>query len=132
MNKINYAKFSLVLEIQGNLVFSSDKQGIRPLLECVKQHRGTITGANLYDKVIGLAAAKIIIYSGMISEVETPLASKKAIALLKKNNIIINAKVVVDSILNKEKKDTCPMEKKALTYKDNEEFWNSLMALFYP
>ena len=120
---------SLLLISNGRAVFTSDKSGIRPLVECVIKFNNIDKKCVLMDKVVGLAAARIIVYAGFIDFVITPLASKKAIDLLEKHKINIAYDEFVDCILNKNKDSTCPMEQKAEKYKDNSVFFNHVKAL---
>lgn len=104
---------SLVLYHKGKPVYQSQDSGLRPLIVCINACKDTYAFCRLYDKVIGLAAARLIVYSGMIASVTTPLASKAAVALLRENHIQIKADTIVDHILNKDKTGQCPMEELA-------------------
>lgn len=126
MIKPDFAKYSLALIKDDEIIFSSDKSGLRPLIECVDGHKSKIKDCILHDKVIGLAAAKIIIYSGMISKIISRVSSKSAIELLKKNNIKITPQIIVDNILNSDKLNICPMESKAMAFKDNGLFFSEM------
>lgn len=122
MKKIDFAVYSLVLVSNEKKIFQSSLSGLRPLMECVKTNY-SLRDCTLYDRVIGLAAARIIIHSGMISNIITPLTSGLAKKLLEENNIAIRAEKIVERILNKDKTAACPMETKALEAKSNEEFF---------
>lgn len=126
MKKVNFSENSLVLVCTGKVLFQSSLSGLRPLVECVKQY-SNYKNCTLYDRVIGLAAARIIVHTGIISRIVTPLASGQAKKLLGQNNIEINAEKTVERILNKDKNGTCPMELKAMKAEGNEEFFLSLL-----
>lgn len=128
----NFTKYSLALIKDNNIVFSSDKSGLRPLIECVNECKSKFRDCILHDKVVGLAAARLIVYSDMISLVITDVASKPAEELLNKNNIIIKAQKIVDNILTKDKSSICPMELKAQLKDDNHEFFLEINNMFYP
>ena len=104
-------EFSLALYRGEELVYFSRKPGLVPLLECISFVKGK--GHILHDKVIGLAAARLIAYSGIISEVFTPVASIAAKQHLKKKGIALHADILVPQIINKAKTGPCPMEEKA-------------------
>jgi len=73
--KPDFTKYSLAL-VQGDIIiFSSQKRGLKPLWDCLENYRQTKESFILYDKVIGLAAAKLVVYSGIISEIRTLLIS---------------------------------------------------------
>lgn len=102
------------------VIFESDKSGLRPLVECILANKET--DCKIYDKVIGLAAAKLIVYSEMITEIQTDLISQPAKEYLE-GKIKFTAKQTVKNILTKDKDDICPMEKEALN-KTEEEFFD--------
>jgi hypothetical protein len=64
----------------------------------------------LFDKVIGLAAARLVVYSGIIAAIHTRLISQPAKQLLKENSIKIEADEIVANILRKDKSAVCPGE----------------------
>ncbi|MFH1053029.1 MAG: DUF1893 domain-containing protein [Candidatus Woesearchaeota archaeon] len=122
----DFEKNSLVLIKDDNVIFSSEKSGLRPLFECVIKFKGKESDCVLYDRIVGLAASRLIVYSGIISKVITPVCSKPAHKLLKDKWIEIESKKIVENILRMDKSDICPMEKLALETKDNKEFWKKL------
>jgi len=127
----DFSQYSLALIKDDKIIFSSDKSGLRPLIECIKKSKGKEANCILFDKVIGLAAARCIIYSGFISNVIAGTASEKAIESLEKNSIKVKAATIVKNICNKDRTGICPMEKKALEAADNATFYNELAAIFY-
>lgn len=132
MKRIDYTKYSLVLVHSDKIIFSSSKSGLRPLIECIeycKQHKPG-SDCTLYDKVIGLAAARLIVHSGLISLVNTPVMSKEAKKLLAENGIKASAEKIVERILNNERTGVCPMEQRAEKTTDNKAFYESLLTIF--
>ena len=67
-------------------------------------------GAVVFDKIVGLAAAKLLVY-GNVAEVLTPTISRDAKKYLQKNEVKLNFKKEVKNILNCHGNDLCPMEK---------------------
>lgn len=132
MLNVDFKKYSLVLTKDDKIVYSSDKSGLRPIIECINNFKLKDKDCVLYDKVIGLAAARIIVYSDIISSVYTPIISKSANSLLIKSNIGVNAQKIVENILNKDKTDVCPMELRAETIEDNKDFFLDIKRLLYP
>ncbi|MFC1754548.1 DUF1893 domain-containing protein [Thermoproteota archaeon] len=129
----DFSKYSLALIKDNKVVFSSEKSGLRPLLECVlrfKSGREEIKDCILHDKVIGLAAARIIMYSAMVSHVFTRTSSRPAKSLLEKNGIPVDAQETVGNIMNNEKSSICPMELKAISIEDNELFFQNAKDVF--
>ena len=124
----DFNKYSLALIKDDEILFSSESSGLRPLIECVKEFKDKAKDCVLHDKVIGLAAARLIVYSEMINEVFTDIASKPAVELLEKKNIKLNAESIVDNILTKDKNDICPMEKKATEIENNKLFFSEIIT----
>lgn len=122
----DYENNSLMLAKNGEIIHSSMLPGLKALVSCIDLHQGKVDECELYDRVIGLAAARLIAYSGIIARVSSPVVSKPAKDYLEKVGIPINAGVVVDNIMMKDKSDICPMEKKALAIDNDESFYLEL------
>lgn len=118
----DFTKYSLALIKDNKIIFSSKESGLKPLIECIKKYKSKFKDCILHDKIIGLAAARLILYSAMINLIFAEVASKPAKELLEKNSIRVDAQKIVDNILNKNKTGICPMELKAIKTKDNELF----------
>ncbi|MBE3116856.1 DUF1893 domain-containing protein [Candidatus Bathyarchaeota archaeon] len=110
MLKPDFTKYSLAL-IQGDkIIYSSQGNGLKPLWDCLENYRQTKDSFILYDKVIGLAAAKLIVYSKIISEIQTLLVSQPAKKFLEENKIPLKAKNTVANIFTKDRQSICPGE----------------------
>lgn len=121
---MNFDNYVLALIKENKIIFSSKDDGLTPLMECIIKFKD-YKDCELHDKIIGLAAAKLILYSEMIKEVKTSLISSPAKKLLEENKIKIEAEQEVENILNKDKTDICPMEKKAMSL-DKEDLFLDL------
>jgi hypothetical protein len=117
----DFSKYSLALFEGGNLIHSSSDNGLRPLFDCLQKFKGK-SGLLLHDKVIGLAAARLIFYSGIIAEVVTGVASIPAKKFLEDNGIIIRASDVAANIMTKDRSAVCPGEVIALNTEAPDEF----------
>jgi hypothetical protein len=116
---------SLILSCGGRKIYSSKDHGLRPLVECIRACKGKYVRCSLYDKVIGLAAAKLIVFSGMVDSARTPLASESAASHLEENGISLDTEKLVPNILNMDRSGVCPMEALAGTMGD-EEFYREM------
>ncbi len=125
-----FSNYSLVLFKKNEILYSSKYPGLRPIIDCIDKHRFAHEDCTLYDKVIGLAAAKLIVYSQIISRVKTQIISKQARKFLENNNIIVRCETEVENILTKDKTKICPMELKAQNFEDNKQFFLELKNLF--
>jgi len=130
MQTPDFEKYSLALIKDNEVVYSSEKSGLRPVFECVSACKGKFNNCILHDKVMGLAAARVVVYSGMISEVITLVASRLAKDLLEKNNIKLTACNIVENILTKDKSRICPGELKAQQITDNRDFFMHLNGIY--
>ncbi len=101
---------SCVLASNGVIVARSQGQGISPLLGYLES--GTLKGAVLADKVIGLAAAAICVQGG-VRQVNALVMSTEASQLLKSHGISNRSRREVGEIKNRAKNGLCPMEKVA-------------------
>jgi hypothetical protein len=98
-------------------------------MECLENYSEVKEKLTLHDKVIGLAAAKLIVYSGIISCVHTPLCSKPAKKFLEEYGIKLYAKKIVANILNKDQSAICPGEIIAMNTKEPDAFSSKIMAM---
>jgi hypothetical protein len=129
MHKADFTKYSLALYKDSKLIFSSKGTGIRPLVDCImklKKESPNIKDCILHDKVIGLAAARLIVYSKMISEVHAGTISKDAAVMLEKEYIEVEAEKGVENILSRDRSGPCPMEELARKVPDNKLFFLEL------
>ena len=54
---------SLMIYKEGELYFESDLKGIRPHLKAINEHGSELEGTLMVDKILGRAAAFLVIYS---------------------------------------------------------------------
>jgi len=128
--KPDFSKYSLALIKDDKIVYSSGWPGLRPLVDCISKCKDEYSDCTLFDKAIGLAAAKLIVYSGMISAIQTKVASKSAIEFLKQQGIEIKTELKVNFILNNDKTGPCHMEIKAEKATSPEALYLELKELF--
>ncbi len=87
----------------GKLIFSMDGKWLYPLIEFYRfviNDNPDLTGAKLKDKVIGRAAAAIIISSG-VKQCHAGLISRKAVSYLEKYGILYSFDKITETILCK-------------------------------
>lgn len=124
----DFSKYSLAL-LEGNkLIYSSQDKGLRPLFDCLGKYKEK-SGLILHDKVIGLAAARLIVYSGMIAEVITMIASIPAKKFLEDNGIIVKAFDVAANIMTMDRSTVCPGEVIALNTEARKDFIQKIKTL---
>lgn len=132
MTETDFTKYSLELLREGEVIYRSTEPGLRPLFVALEECRslageGKLT---LHDRATGLAAARLIIHSGLIAQVIAMIASRPALSLLADYGIPVRAEVVVENILRKDGTAICPAEITALGTDDYETFLARLQELF--
>lgn len=85
------------------------QRGVADLYELLQQEPAFLQGAAIADKVIGKAAAALMI-SGGVKEIYAGIISKPALNLLHKAGIEIRYKHLVDHIKNRDQSGWCPLE----------------------
>lgn len=100
-------KCSLVVKNHG-IVTTYSKPGVRDLEYLLDHDPEMLHGATIADKVIGKAAAAMVVVGG-VKELYAEVMSKKAIPFLEEAGIVYTYGTLVDTI--KEEGDRCQLEK---------------------
>lgn len=96
--------------IKNDTIYGQERgHGVSPLLVMYDEHREAMSDAVLVDKVIGRAAAAIVI-CGKVKHVHGELMSEDAIEFLNKNGITTSYTILVHRILNRKRDGLCPLE----------------------
>ena len=100
---------STIAVVSNGEVFTSQERGVKPLLHLLTEKKGFLKGASVADKVIGKAAALLMVL-GEIKEVHTLIISEPAIKVFEKYNIPCYYDKKVERIVNRTGDGLCPME----------------------
>jgi len=130
MTRPDFSKYALALVHEGHIVFSSQNKGIAPLMECIEACSHQYRNCRLYDRVIGLAAAKLVVASRMITSVVARVSSQPAVEFLQKSKIPMESQLTVPRIIARDGVSTCPMEQRALSTDDSDFFLNQMRDFF--
>ena len=106
-------------------VFTSQERGVKPLLHLLTEKKGFLKGASVADKVIGKAAALLMVL-GEIKEVHTLIISEPAIKVFEKYNIPCFYDKKVDRIINRTGDGLCPMESLCLNVEEPKEAFQKI------
>ena len=101
-------------------VHTSNDRGVAPLMKLLKEDNTQLKDAMIADKVIGKAAALLMVYA-KVKEVYTPTISTPALQVFKNNNIEIHYDKEVERIVNRKGDGLCPMETLCLNIENPEE-----------
>jgi hypothetical protein len=126
---IKEQQHSIIIEQKGNVIYTSKGFGLWPLYHFYKKNDPYFP-VQIYDKVTGTGAARFILAMGNVNYVYTMVITKNAYTLLKQHNIDVDYDEMVESILNKQKNDLCPVEKLSLQHDDFSNFMQAL-DVFY-
>lgn len=85
------------------------QRGVADLYQLLCREPEFLLGATLADKVIGKAAAALMILGG-VKEIYAGVISRPALALLEESHIKISFSQLVDHIINRTHTGWCPLE----------------------
>ena len=86
------------------------KQGVADLYGLMENNPEFLKGSSVADKVVGKAAATLMIIGG-VTHIYADLISESAITLIKNTKAELKYCKVVPFIKNRDKSDSCPLEK---------------------
>ncbi len=95
-------------------------RGIRDVLELFKSEPEFLRGSILVDKVIGSAAASVMIVGG-VKEIYTLVISQGAKELFEAHDIVFGFDTLIPYIHNRTQSDLCPMERACRDAKSPQE-----------
>jgi len=106
------------------LIFRSNKDRLLPLLEYIDRFAPYNQEVDIYDKIMGNAAALLSVKAAC-RKVYSPLGSELAIKTLSNYDVEYHLTEIVPHIQNRSQEDMCPMEKLSIN-KSPEEFYEAV------
>lgn len=102
---------SLVVGIADGNIVTFDGRGVSDLLRLLDTEPQTLSGAAIADKVVGKAAAALMI-AGRVSALHADMISEQALRLFKAcaQEIAVGYDKIVPHIINRQQTGWCPME----------------------
>ena len=119
---------STIAVVSNGEVFTSQERGVKPLLHLLTEKKGFLKGASVTDKVIGKAAALLMVL-GEIKEVHTLIISEPAVKVFEKHNIPCFYDKKVTRIANRAGDGLCPMETLCLDVENPQEAFDRITSL---
>lgn len=95
--------------IENGEIRTFTRRGVADLYDLLNREATFLKGARVADKVIGKAAAALMVLGG-VSEVYTDVISEPALALLRNAGVQVKGVAVVPRIRNRAKTGWCPLE----------------------
>lgn len=129
MKNPDFSQYSIALIFNDRILFSSNQPGLGPLLVCIQTYQSCLNGCILHNRVIGLAEAKLIVYSKIISAVMADVVSERAKAFLENHRVQITANQIVEHIPAIDGKSVCPQEIFAMEIDDEASFSTGIKEL---
>ncbi|MEZ0228242.1 MAG: DUF1893 domain-containing protein [Planctomycetota bacterium] len=77
LDRLKTGGLTLLVEREGRLVHASDRGGLKPLYDGIIVHPDLFEGADVADRVVGLAAAYLLVHA-KVARVSTPLIARDA------------------------------------------------------
>ncbi|MEM2875913.1 MAG: DUF1893 domain-containing protein [Candidatus Bathyarchaeia archaeon] len=110
LSRLDNEKISLYIIKGDELLYSSNKSGISPIVEAVeKVGISKLSGSVVVDKIVGKAAALTISYF-KARKVFTHLISKSAVEILQQNGVLYEYERLTKEIKAKNGLGICPFE----------------------
>ena len=114
----------VIYKSDASVIVSNDR-GVAPLLKLLNEDASQLRGSIVVDKVIGKAAALLMVYAG-IKEVYTPVISEPAVEVFNNHKVKVAYDKIVDRIINRKGDGLCPMETLCLDIDDPQEAFKSI------
>lgn len=106
-------------------VSTSETRGIGPMVNWLSEDENFLRGASVADKIIGRAAALLMIYGG-VKECYGEVVSRAALTTLEEAGISCTYMNTAVAISNRRGDGICPMEKLVAPIKDPREAFEAL------
>ena len=116
---------SLVVEKDGETT-TYGKKGVRNLIWLLDNEPERLQGARVADKVVGKAAAMMLVRGGTL-EVYAEIISEPALEVLKAHKVLCLYNELVPHIINRDKTGVCPMEEAVMEVQDITAAYNILI-----
>jgi len=124
------SRFNLVLRDGGEILFSSRRRGLRPLLECAGRWPGPAERRTLIDRVIGIAAARVIAAARPAGRVKAGVISEEAIRYLEVQSLAVDWEETTAHIHRKDGSGICPLEELSRRHESDREFLTEIYRHF--
>lgn len=117
---------SLVVMFANGEIKEYYNKRVKDIIFLLKKDKNILNGAVIADKVIGKAAASLLVVAG-VKEIYANVISELAISVFKKNSINYKYNNKVKYIINNEGTGMCPMENKFANEEDIIKIYNYFM-----
>jgi hypothetical protein len=116
----------LMIFSNGELIFQSKSKGIRPHLEAIEEFGEKLHGSLIVDKIVGRAAALLILYS-RASEVQAQVLSEPGKQVFDEHKLDYNYLHLVPHIKQEDGRIFCPFERMVQGISDPEKAYRAII-----
>lgn len=118
---------ALMVYRSGVLIFGSSAKGIRPHLEAIERFgKGGLRGTLMVDKIVGRAAALLMLYS-FPSDVYAGVITRAAKSLLEGRGVRVYPGEIVEAVKQKDGRIYCPFESMVQGISDADEAYEAIV-----
>jgi len=117
LDRLTTEGLAILVEIEGERVYSSEKPGVAPLLELVERFPDGLDGAAVADRVVGGCAARVFVWL-CITQVYAAVGSVAARAILETAGVDYACTKEIAEIKNRSQTDVCPFEALSRLHRD--------------
>lgn len=118
INLLHEGHHSLV--VANGSVYTFDGRGVSDLYQLFKHTPERLRGASVADKIVGKAAAVLMVAAG-VREVYADIISRPASDWLQRHKVKLRYGVVTPHIINRTKTGLCPLEARCRDFDTSEE-----------
>ena len=119
----------LIVRKNGKVAFRSFEPGLKSLAVLFFNKPGILKDADVFDKVVGEAAARLFVMA-KVKSVEAGVASEKALERLEGAGVPCEASLTAERICAEDGKGHCEMEKLSQASPSDEAFLKGLSRAF--
>lgn len=113
----------------GNDIRTYDGQGVSDLLQLLDEGDAPLHNADIADKVVGKAAAALMIAGG-VARVHADVVSSSAIALFNRSSVHVSCDMATPYIINRKGTGMCPLELRCMDCSTADECIARIRAFF--
>ncbi len=124
-NILSENNYSIVIQSEMGEILTFNDRGVKTLIKIIDNNPSFLKNAILADKVIGKAAALLMVFGG-VKEVFALVISTPALMVLEKNNITVSFDLLTERIKNRKGDGLCPMESLCLNIDNPETAYEKL------
>ncbi len=126
----NLDKHTLVIYKNGEVKYY-DQRNLKPVFLALEDNKNDFSECFITDRRISKASAMLFVYGGA-KYIQTPIMTKSAKELFDKHGVMYRTDEIADSVVDKNSKIQCPLEKLVLNTDNPEEGYQILKQKVFP